>query len=551
MKSHTARFTLFIIWLMNSYSLIAQDRSLSLGDAISSSFTADTTHVYELQLQEGHYVELAVEESNAGVFVSVYRPDSTLIDAFDALIRRVGDPHVRFIADETGVYRIRVTADRLSWLRSGKYELRYVNRLEPVAFDALREEQRQAGAEAAAWIGEHALPLSLNADEAFSKLLPLKQALSDVKIVGLGEATHGTGEFFKVKHQLVRFLVEQIGFNVFAIEASFSACEAINDYVAGEDVDLKVALANLGYWMWNTEEVASMIEWMRDFNGSASPEKRIRFVGVDIQSNAKALEVVGDYTRRMLPELSIRVDSTLSLFRRVESSAPGELLRAARDSLNSLIAEFALREGYLVRAGLENDFDRALQHLLVLRQWTDFHEDFPLNTYKRDFHMAQNVLSVLAGDPKARIVLWAHNVHLSKDSEVLGGWPAVGYHLNKALNEAYYAVAFEFSEGTFRAFEQTAGGDFVGLNALNLSVESDHFLSRALNQTSEDSFMVDLREARNLAADWLNHSFDMHVIGGRFGTDWTTFKWMRPVNIFEDYDGLVYIRRSTPSIPLQ
>ena len=168
--------------------------------------------------------------------------------------------------------------------------------------------------------------------------------------------------------------------------------------------------------------------------------------------------------------------------------------------------------------------------------------------------MAQNVLSLLReSEPGTRVALWAHNVHLSKGENVLGGSPAIGYALKEALGDAYYAVAFEFSQGVFRAFEQTAGGDFVGLNELNLIQEPETSLSYALKQTGLDPFIVDLRSVRAVetTSGWVNKPFDMHVIGGRFGTDWTTFKWMKPVKLFEEFDGLVYINHSTPSISPQ
>src|SRR6478672_10008511 len=82
------------------------------------------------------------------------------------------------------------------------------------------------------WVSSHLMPLkTLEPGEGYEDLEPLRQQFEHVKIVGLGESTHGVHEFFSVKHRLVEFLVTQLGFNVFALEASYAACQPINDYV--------------------------------------------------------------------------------------------------------------------------------------------------------------------------------------------------------------------------------------------------------------------------------------------------------------------------------
>src|SRR5690349_19334939 len=77
---------------------------------------------------------------------------------------------------------------------------------------------------------ESAIPVrTVEAENGFEDLQPLKLVFKDVRFVGLGEDTHGTREFFQFKHRMLEFLVKEMGFRVFAIEASYSACENIND----------------------------------------------------------------------------------------------------------------------------------------------------------------------------------------------------------------------------------------------------------------------------------------------------------------------------------
>ncbi|HHY16748.1 MAG TPA: erythromycin esterase family protein, partial [Firmicutes bacterium] len=117
-----------------------------------------------------------------------------------------------------------------------------------------------------AWFKEKAIPLnSVEPHSGFDDLQPLKEVLKGVRILGLGEATHGTREFFRFKHRMVEFLVEEMGFRVFTIEAGYPSCLNINDYVLYGKGDPAAALAGQGYWCWDTEEVLEMINWMRKY----------------------------------------------------------------------------------------------------------------------------------------------------------------------------------------------------------------------------------------------------------------------------------------------
>lgn len=145
------------------------------------------------------------------------------------------------------------------------------------------------------WFKDQAIPIkTVEAENSFADLKPLKKVFRNVRFVGLGEATHGTREFFQFKHRMLEFLVREMGFRVFAIEASFAACENINDYVMGKTDDGAAALDSQKFWIWNTEEVGAMIDWIREYNRSVPPDRRVKFVGFDIQHNetgkAKLLE---------------------------------------------------------------------------------------------------------------------------------------------------------------------------------------------------------------------------------------------------------------------
>ena len=118
-----------------------------------------------------------------------------------------------------------------------------------------------------AWLRRRAIPFATaepGGDAA--DLAPFTRLVGDARLVALGEATHGTHEFFAMKHRLVAFLVRELGFTGFAIEANGPEAERIDDYVQTGQGDPASLLAGLHYWTWNTREVLDLIGWMREYN---------------------------------------------------------------------------------------------------------------------------------------------------------------------------------------------------------------------------------------------------------------------------------------------
>ena len=120
------------------------------------------------------------------------------------------------------------------------------------------------------WMRAHAVPIATaEAGHGFADLAPLKQIIGDARIVSVGEATHGTREFFQLKHRLFEYLATELGFTIFAIEANWPESLAIDEYVQTGKGDPQKALDGIYFWTWNTEEVLDLIRWMRRYNEDA------------------------------------------------------------------------------------------------------------------------------------------------------------------------------------------------------------------------------------------------------------------------------------------
>src|ERR1700730_14062465 len=128
------------------------------------------------------------------------------------------------------------------------------------------------------WIRSAAIPLATveprQSDDDPAAVRPI---IGRARIVSLGEATHGTREFFKLKHRILEFCVAELGFTMFGIEANFPESLAVNAYVLNGVGNAADALAGMRYWIWDTEQGLDLIEWMRWWN--ANNVRKVKFYG--------------------------------------------------------------------------------------------------------------------------------------------------------------------------------------------------------------------------------------------------------------------------------
>ncbi|HEY1494930.1 MAG TPA: erythromycin esterase family protein, partial [Candidatus Solibacter sp.] len=162
------------------------------------------------------------------------------------------------------------------------------------------------------WIRAAAIPLATPvAGHGFDDMQPLKKVVGDARIVSLGEATHGSREFFQLKHRMVEFLATQMGFTIFSIEANMPEAYKLNDFVLNGNGDPAKLIKGMYFWTWDTQEVLDMVLWMREFNKSG--KGRIEFTGFDMQTPTVALQIVRDAVAKSDPEYAAELESSRKL----------------------------------------------------------------------------------------------------------------------------------------------------------------------------------------------------------------------------------------------
>ena len=215
-----------------------------------------------------------------------------------------------------------------------------------------------AGAQDAvvSWFRAQAIPIQTpEAGHGFDDLQPLKKVVGNARIVALGEATHGTREFFQLKHRLLEFLATEMGFTIFSIEANMPEAYRLNDYVLTGTGDPKQLLRGMYFWTWDTEEVLDMILWMRRFNESG--QGRVEFTGFDMQTPTVAVSNVRTFIAAREPSYSPTIAEAAELSR-LASTASGPAFGVANGTfpLAAAAGKRVRFSGYIKTAGITRGY---------------------------------------------------------------------------------------------------------------------------------------------------------------------------------------------------
>ncbi|HCO93291.1 MAG TPA: hypothetical protein DIU00_04955 [Phycisphaerales bacterium] len=273
------------------------------------------------------------------------------------------------------------------------------------------------------WLREKSVHLkTVAADSGFNDMQPLKAIIGDARIVSLGEAAHLNRDFSRVKHRMVEFLVNEMDFTVFAIEATFAGALELNDYVLTGNGDPSRALGALVYPAWTTEAILDMVNWMREYN--ATHEKKVKFYGFDNKPATGSAKAVYNYL--MKTNTTKDYDQMLSLMMNTWTAnqlnkGPKEEIRTATENIKSLIKHLENQQPATTQQTPsaqviqdQKEWNLAVQHARVLLQHVKFYGAPSISkaTVLRDKNMAQNALWIVDYEDGAKMILWAANSHV-------------------------------------------------------------------------------------------------------------------------------------------
>ena len=306
----------------------------------------------------------------------------------------------------------------------------------------------------------------------------LRQLVGECRAVGLGENTHGTSEVFKMKDRIIRYLAENCGFDIFALEANMPECYQLNNYtVGGIDNPIRL-LIGIYMWPWRTHEMLNMIEWMKVFNAS---EPRITFTGVDMQNyNGPILRLQAIFEKN--PSDKTLVEKIKDKLHRIYPR-PFQIDGELAEDIDSDLEELKTRIEAKNRPPMQRAW--ALQNIELLHQFLSQKKDPDW----RDRGMAENLLWILRNNPGSKAVVWAHNSHVNflKGPTIMSR--PMGGFLRKSIGDDYRTFGFVGYEGSYTAWKN-------GLQSFELPKAHSGTLEYVLGQLDEPLFILNLKKMR-------------------------------------------------------
>ncbi|MEU1216835.1 erythromycin esterase family protein [Streptomyces sp. NPDC005791] len=386
-----------------------------------------------------------------------------------------------------------------------------------------------------------------------SDLRPLGRMIGSAKIVGLGEATHSSRQFFTMKHRVFQYLVEEEGFTTFALEAPWSTGLVLNEYVVhgkGDPEKIMRREFQSSYRIWNNREYLGLLQWMRAYN-VRHPDRPVQFMGEDNgYAGPELFDRVTDYVSAHLPELLPEFRRLYQGFRPTKS-----VEETVNENMSRPIAERERTAALVGRAyellrergpgGDRQAYDWALQHARAISQtgtlyaYYDFSDPAKIAQamLHRDQVMAENTVW-WQRHTGHRMLLSAHNGHVSYESDNPEQYPKTqGEFLRQAVGAEYMNIGYTFGQGSFNAMDLTDPEEpYRRFSVEPLGAGSNE---EVLERVVRRDYYVDLRTVPEPTRDWLAAERLTRSVGNAWPED------PYQTSLGRQFDVLIHLHRVT------
>lgn len=380
--------------------------------------------------------------------------------------------------------------------------------------------------------------------------------LNNAKIVGMGEATHGTQEFFQMKHRIFKYLVEQQGFRYLAFEYDLGGCMALDEMLQSGQGDIKAWMAQQMYfWTWRTTEVLELFLWMQDYNRNKPDSEKVHLVGVDCQFTKQAVPQLVSLLSRYDSDFAAEVSTQLSSIAKLELYK-GENFNSIQQARNGVLPQIqvvgrALNEraasiAQLTSAAHYQQIFRVYE-TIVQAEIIQYNQIINVKNFYtfREKYMAENLDWIFTQYGNVKIALWAHNEHVAKNENFANfSINSLGGNLKAKYGSAYQVIGFSMGSGDFKAYNLTNNR----LETMKLEAPLANSLNYSFAQVDEPGYGVKLADLqkRYFWNDRLSSSRPFLSIGAVFDAQQVERSFY-PIRLDQLYDVIFHFDNTNPS----
>ncbi|HET6389187.1 protein-L-isoaspartate(D-aspartate) O-methyltransferase [Hyphomicrobium sp.] len=343
-----------------------------------------------------------------------------------------------------------------------------------------------------------------------AKFEPLLDRIGNARVVLIGEASHGTSEFYRMRARITQRLIEEKGYSFVAAEADWPDAARIDHYARHRNVPPSewTAFARFPTWMWRNAETRNFVDWLHKHNETRSYDQRAAFYGLDLYSLYNSVRVVLTYLDAVDPELAAVARERYGCLSPWEAD-PSAYGRAAlsgayreceQEVSHVLVALLQKQQAYAMDDG-ERFFDAAQNARLISnaeRYYRTMYYGSRASWNLRDSHMFETLNQLLEHHgASSKAVIWAHNSHIG---DALGtemsrrGEHNIGQLCRRNFGTDCYSIGFGTNDGTVAA----ASNWDAPMQVMNVQPAHAQSYERLFHLTNAPGLMLPLQEESEL-----------------------------------------------------
>ncbi|MCO6431511.1 MAG: erythromycin esterase family protein [Deltaproteobacteria bacterium] len=394
--------------------------------------------------------------------------------------------------------------------------------------------------------------------------------VGDAPLVLIGEATHGTREFYAIRAEITKRLISEKGFAAVAVEADWPDAYRVNRYVQlqGKDSSAYQALRDFirfPVWMWRNEVLLEFVDWLRSYNVLKGDRERVGFYGMDLYSLCGSVYAVLDYLRHVDPKAAKLAKERYECFAMYLSDPQaygyaaylGIAKDCEREAIQQLIDLRNKAAQYVQDHGLvqyDAQFDAERNAVVIKRAEAYYKAMFgdPHNTWNlRDSHMFETIQAIMShlSDRRNRgkLVVWAHNSHIgdARATEVGSRELNIGQLAREHYGTQARLIGFTTYSGTVTAASNW--GESSRTKTVRPALPGS--CEELFHRTSNEQFVISF-ESESLAREILSRSMLQRAIGVIYRPETEKISHYFRAKLAEQFDAVIHIDHTTAIRPV-
>lgn len=344
-------------------------------------------------------------------------------------------------------------------------------------------------------------------DSAFGALF---DRFADARVVLLGEASHGTSEFYRARAAVTRRLIEKHGFTIVAAEADWPDAASLDRYVRDRPAPphAEPPFRRFPTWMWRNTDVESFVEWLRGWNLGRPMEARAGFYGLDLYNLSASIRAVLDYLDRVDPAAATAARQRYACLTpwAKEPQAYGRMAltsgyAACEQGVVTMLREMLDKKLEYGRLDGENFLDATANARLVMNAEAYYRAMYYGSAESwnlRDSHMFETFCALMeAKGAAAKAVVWAHNSHIGDASKTEMGMVREELNIGQLCRERFGGAAALIGFGTHAGTVACASDWDEPMEVKRVNPSRADSYERLAHDSGIERFLLDLREGNH------------------------------------------------------